>query len=281
MNTLLAVALGVTIPFSWTPGQIEVPVSVNGGAPVTFIVDTGAEYSVLSPEIAASAGVKTTRSVARDFGEASLAFGGITLPRERVMVMPFDNFKRQGRAIQGVVGYGFFERYIVSIDYDRKVLDVSEPAGFKPPDAATAIPIRFVGRLPAISVDIAVRGRAPLGATAMVDTGASQTMFIRHPFATAHRLFEATTNSTSSAPSLASGTLSLVRLAAESMTFGEWTFDDPFIRLFATAEGAAGSTETDCLIGNELLRRFRVTLDYSRKTMWLEPNAHLREPFTK
>lgn len=32
-------------------------------------------------------------------------------------------------------------------------------------------------------------------------------------------------------------------------------------------------------MGNPLLRRFRVTLDYSRKLMVLEPNRRLREPF--
>src|SRR5436190_1005098 len=216
MNTLLAAALGMTIPFSWTPGQIEVPVSVNGGAAVTFIVDTGAEYSVLSPEVAASAGVRTTRTGPRDFGEASLSFGGVTLPRQRVMVMPFDNFRRQGRAIQGLIGYGLFERYVVSIDYDRRVIDLREPDDFRPPAGAQAVAINFVGRLAAVSVDVRARGRASgpgarapgltLTANVILDTGASQSL---------------------------------------------------------------------------LLRRFRVTLDYSRRTMWLEPNGHLDEPFTK
>ena len=42
---------GITVPFTWTPGQIEVAVAVNG-TPATFLLDTGSEYSVVSTMLA-------------------------------------------------------------------------------------------------------------------------------------------------------------------------------------------------------------------------------------
>src|SRR4029450_7519134 len=43
---------GGVVPFRWTPGQIEVEVSVNGTALEWFIVDSGAEYSILDDQLA-------------------------------------------------------------------------------------------------------------------------------------------------------------------------------------------------------------------------------------
>jgi len=37
--------------------------------------------------------------------------------------------------------------------------------------------------------------------------------------------------------------------------------------------------DNDGPIGNEILRRFKVTIDYSRQRMMLEPNAHFSDPF--
>jgi hypothetical protein len=46
-----------------------------------------------------------------------------------------------------------------------------------------------------------------------------------------------------------------------------------------TASAAGISGETMGLLGGEVLRRFRVFVDYSRSQLFLEPNEHVREPF--
>ncbi len=37
--------------------------------------------------------------------------------------------------------------------------------------------------------------------------------------------------------------------------------------------------DNDGPIGNEIMRRFKVTIDYSRRRMMLEPNSQLSQPF--
>ena len=49
--------------------------------------------------------------------------------------------------------------------------------------------------------------------------------------------------------------------------------DDPLIGLSTTTEGALASEDYAGNIGNELLERFRVTLDYERRKIYLEPAA--------
>src|SRR5262249_32950819 len=53
----------------------------------------------------------------------------------------------------------------------------------------------------------------------------------------------------------------------------------PLAALSLETQGALAATDNDGPIGNEILRRFKVTLDYSQQRMWLEANGHLAEPF--
>jgi hypothetical protein len=55
------------VPFRWTPGQIEVEVSVNGTAPEWFIVDSSAEYSILDDQLAQRLHLRTTPQFGRSF----------------------------------------------------------------------------------------------------------------------------------------------------------------------------------------------------------------------
>jgi predicted aspartyl protease len=104
----------------------------------------------------------------------------------------------------------------------------------------------------------------------MVDTGASQSVMLRHPYATANGLLGLATRETAT-PSLASGTRRMVELPSDHLTIGGWMFDRPQVLAFAEPVGSAAYTETDGLIGNTLLSRFTLYVDYARKRLLLEP----------
>ena len=115
---LLAAAPCHSTPFHWTPGQIEIRVSVNGRPPRTFILDSGAEYSIVSSDLAKELGLKTAPRGPREFASGvSVDINGVQLANQDVMVMPLDNFKKQQRDIQGLIGYDFFVDRAVTSDY--------------------------------------------------------------------------------------------------------------------------------------------------------------------
>ena len=261
---------GVTIPFTWTPGQIEIAVDVNG-TPATFLLDTGSEYSIVSTRLATVLHLPTLHIGARDFtDEATLKVGGITLAGQRVMVMPFDGYQARGRHIDGLIGYHFFAAYSVRIDFAAKTLTAWKPSAFEAPAAAIEVPITFAGYLPVVAATVRLPGDLTLAARLMVDTGASQAIFLRYPFASEHRLIDAN-GQRSSAPSLADGTRTLIDVPVEQVAVGSLTFDRPNVRAFAEPVGSAASTATDGLIGNTLLSRFTLYVDYSRKRLLFEP----------
>jgi len=264
---------GVTVPFVWTPGQIEVAVIVNG-ASATFLLDTGSEYSIVSTRLAQQLRLTVEPRGARDFaGGVTLGVGPLVLPDQRVMVMPFDTYYARGRQIDGLLGFDVYDRFALKIDWGAKALTFWERDGFTPPAVAVAVPIEFSGRLPVLTATLQLDSSSPLTARLMVDTGASQSVMLRHPFSMKHDLF-ARAAGEKSAPSLADGTRRLVVIPARELAVGTLTFDRPDVLAFSEPVGSAASTATDGLIGNALLSRFTLYVDYARRRLLFEPRPH-------
>ena len=260
---------GVTVPFAWTPGQIEVRVTVNGTA-ATFLLDTGSEYSVVSSRLATALHLTAARRGDRDFADGvAIGIGSLALADQRVMVMPFDTVNARGRQIDGLLGYDVFDRFPVKIDWRAKTLTCWERAAFRPPAAALAVPMAFTGRLPVIAAQLRLEGRV-VPARLMVDTGASQSVILRYPYASANRLLDLAVGERS-APSLADGTRRLVTIPAREMSAAGLRFQAPRVEAFADPIGSAASTGTDGLIGNTLLSRFTLYIDYAHKRLYFEP----------
>jgi hypothetical protein len=257
------------VPFKWTPGQIEVAVLVNG-TPATFLLDTGAEYSVVSSRLAERLNLTVEQRGSSQFaGDVTLAVGDVVLRHPRVLVMPFDSYYARGRTIEGLVGYDFFARYVVTIDFKGTNLQIWEPSVFAPPKGAVSVPIEFAGRLPVMRSVLTLETGKSLDVRLMVDTGASQAVILRYPFTHAHGLFDLG-GPASTAPSLASGVRQLTEIPVRQIRMAKWTFPRPRVRAFAEPVGSGGSTASDGLIGNDLLARFTLSVDYSRKRLLLQ-----------
>jgi len=259
-----------TVPFAWTPGQIEVAVTVND-APATFLLDTGSEYSIVSARLATELALARDRQGSREFADdVDLSVRSVDLQHQRVMVMPFDTYYQRGRSIDGLLGYDLFSRFVVRIDFKGKSLTIWQPSAFRAPKAAAEVPLEFAGRLPVLSSVVRLAKGQALNARLMVDTGASQAVILRYPFANDHGLFDLG-GGDSTAPSLASGTRRLKEIPVEQIAVAKWTFDRPQVFAYAEPVGSGAYTDTDGLIGNTLLSRFTLYVDYPRKRLLFEP----------
>ena len=182
------------------------------------------------------------------------------------MVMPFDGYYARGRSIDGLIGYDLFARFIVAIDFRHHTLTVWEPSTFKPRGAAVSVPVEFAGRLPTVPALLEFAAGRSLPARLMVDTGASQSVILRYPYATEHDLLEPSAPSTS-ANSLASGPRKLLDVPVEQIRLGGWTFDRPAVQAYAEPIGSGAGVDSDGLIGNGLLSRFILDVDYPHRRL--------------
>jgi predicted metalloprotease with PDZ domain len=64
---------------------------------------------------------------------------------------------------------------------------------------------------------------------------------------------------------------------------GPYSWTDPLVSLSQATVGAFTSEDYAGNIGNRFLERFKVTLDYERRQMWLEPGARYarRDPMSR
>jgi hypothetical protein len=140
----------VTVPFELLKtGHMTVQVKVNGKGPYKLIFDTGAPITLLNNKIAREAGLlkdmqRPLFSFFGNMGEVSikeLQVGDQKATGVSAIVMDHPTVEAISRAfgpIDGIVGFPFFARFKMTLDYEAKTLKFV-PNGFKPPDVMKAM----------------------------------------------------------------------------------------------------------------------------------------------
>lgn len=136
----------VTVPFELLRSRhMAIQVKLNGKGPYRLIFDTGAPFNVINNRIAKDAGVitaKTPKPGIAMFGMAGqqvvkeFETGGAKLEKMPVMVMDHPTVNIMSKVlgpIDGIIGYPFFARYRMTIDYQKKEMTLV-PNGHKPAD---------------------------------------------------------------------------------------------------------------------------------------------------
>ena len=269
------------VPFRLVGGAqplIVLPTRFNGGEPIDCVLDTGASHAMLLPALADRLGVAADEvKEARGAGGAvrvaigrarTLAVGAIEA--RDVPVLISDELRRistaLGAPLGGGIGYSFLSRYRLTVDYAELAITLATPE-----ETIDAAPVRTEltftlahPNKPLILVPVMVEGTPFRFA---IDTGASTTVV---------------------SPSVAQGP-ALEGAAASGMTGGGGTVAAApgmiptqaiggvrlarvraMVAAFVDDIGAAAWAPIHGIIGGNVLRRFRVTIDYPRALLRLE-----------
>jgi hypothetical protein len=139
----------VTVPFELLKsGHMAVQVKVNGKGPFRLIFDTGAPTSLLNTRVAREAKLATNAPALPGFGTVgevkvkTLEVGGQKVEDVAAIVMDHPTVEligqKLGKRVDGLVGFPFFARFKMTIDYEKKTMTLA-PSGYKPPDVMTAM----------------------------------------------------------------------------------------------------------------------------------------------
>ena len=115
--------------------------------------------------------------------------------------------------------------------------------------------------------------------TFLIDTGASNSI-IQRSFAEEHGLAEGREGLEITLLG-AGGEEDALLTRFDSFEIGGLEIDDPVFALSETASGIAAFEDISGIIGNDILHRFTLTLDYRRQRILLEPNGLFGDPFIK
>lgn len=278
-------ASGVTqVPFDLVNNHIYAGATIDG-TKVRVLVDTGGA-NVLTTSAAARMGAKMEGKLAgRGVGEqqvdvglahmGEVRLGGAVLSKPVFYVMDLGDLARvEGTQSDGLVGFEMFRRFRVTVDYEKHVLTLADPARFQPPTGAQVVPFELADRIPIIQAKL-----DGMPVRLSVDTGSRASLTLNSPFVRQNDLVthynaatEAVTGWGVGGPERAHPT------RAGTLLLGEAAVHDVAVDLFTGQKGADADPNISGNLGAGVLRRFTVSFDYDARKMYLVPNADFAKP---
>lgn len=264
--------------------HIVASVKVNGRGPYRFFLDTGAGATCIDEKTAQELGLENagaikaegvTGSITVSYVRVdSLALGSLTLLSQKLIALPLHDLPGINTLdVHGILGYDFFSRFVVRLDYANSLLSVYANGGFQPPPGTTPIPIQLEGNVPSTTATV----NGTLEGAFRIDTGSGSSLDLHAPFVSRHRLLETATRVARRPYAGVGGMRFSAITRIESFALGPHVIHGPIVGLSESTEGVFASSNLAGNIGGGILRRFTVTLDYDSKVMYLEPNANFAD----
>lgn len=189
----------IEIPFEYHNDFIVVKIFFQKRLPLNFILDTGAEHTILlKKEIAEFLEIPYERRiqiVGSDMQEDLYAYlarrihfqmGQINIPNQSILVLEKDYLelgKRVGVEIEGIIGADIFKAYRLSINYDTRTIKIS-PSSAKKPRNFEIIPLEMYRNKPYLNSVIELSDTTSVPVKLLIDTGAGLALLLHtdtHP----------------------------------------------------------------------------------------------------
>lgn len=247
----------------------------------TWLLVSSASPSMLSSRVAAQASLSgepgTLASLPIEtLHDVTVDLPGVSLTQPVVSSLNLDPMQTSlGHPMGGILGIPFFESFVIILDYDRGQLELRDPKTFATSrTAGTAIPITREAGLPYAHARLKLVDRDRFDGSFLVDSGADNAVILFSPFVSSHRLLDPGAKPQEGE----AGTVGAA-LRAETLDLEHFTLRHPVVNLSRSTRGLTADPAHSGLIGGEVLSRFRVTWDYARDRLILEPNRRYRDPF--
>lgn len=277
------------MPFVLRSQHVFIDARVNG-VPATLVLDTGSGMCTLDSEWARALGLELNRTDGQAVGTDntsislarmdSLVLGDVVeLRDEPAALVPLSDVSaRHGQRVHGTVGFGFFMKYVVEVDFLSRVLRLHDPTTFAYAGAGERIPIDLSRRIPVLNVEV-VANNAIFPARLVLDlgTGGYASVFTK-AFVDQH-------------PELARGSRRLIGTgvggsayglvgALDELRIGNLRVPSPYVAIPSDTRGFFGLTWVDGTLGAPVLSRTRLILDYAHHEVIIEPASAMDAPFS-
>ncbi|GIL38297.1 hypothetical protein TMPK1_05340 [Rhodospirillales bacterium TMPK1] len=275
------------LPFRYEEARVYVPVTVGHEKSPWIILDTGAAPTGIDPSWAArmqlqveSGGtVSGAGAGSSKVGRAANVDLRIGAPGQEIpmhlasaMIVPLnDQLARfTGHEVLGIVGSQFFHEHVVELDFERQIALLHDPASYKPPAGAIAVPFELEGGIPMAQASLTLPSGTVVQGKFVLDLGAKATLLLTEPFIDQHQLRAAFP--TQYATGLGAGVGGPTQYAfvrAKQLSVGAASLSAPVVGL--SLKQALRSSDYAGLIGGEFFASYRTVFDYARKAMYLLP----------
>lgn len=287
----------VQIPFELRNNLIVVPVVLNGMLPLKFVVDTGVQTGILTQKAFSDIlNLKYSRKyiIAGPGGEGiveayitnnvSLDLPGIHGTGHALLVLSEDYLELRnylGTDVHGILGYELFSRFIVEINYEKKLLIVSAPQRYKVRRKYRRIPITVEDTKPYIVTDVTLSSGETIHAKLMMDSGASHGLLLEPQ---SDPRITVPANAVSSQIGRGIGGEIMGKVGrVKSLAMGDYVVKEP-VANFPDSNSymdslKIGRTARNGTMGGEILSRFNIVFNFSREEIFVKKNSSFRKKF--
>lgn len=269
------VALVDTIPFRLGDNHgIYISGNINGSEALDLLFDTGANALVISSRLVGEKVTMTMDGQQENNGsdgnhtvETSsgnkLEVGQLNW--ENVSLLSIDY-----SYLNGVVGWVVFENKIVEINYDLNLLLIHRsmetvPTGY------TKIETKMINNIPYVWGTLIV-GNKTCSNWMEYDTGSNGNLLLSRKFARANRLHKSLEFTGISHFSGSAGvSIKSKNYILPKIQLGG--FETALVPITIKGKDPHGSSESNNILGNSLLKRFNTVIDFQSFTIYLKPNS--------
>jgi len=255
---------------------------------LNFVLDTGSGGISLDSTTADYFGVKgepsnrTIRGIAgirnvSFLNNKKLRLPGLTIDSLNFHISNYDILTAvYGERIDGIIGYSVLCRYIIKIDYDSAKIEFWTKGSMKYPrgghllrPAITSLPVQMAK----------VRDNVAVETRFLIDMGAGLNMLFNRDFIKDSSLLPNNRKLYVKEAEGLGGKVDMHVTVLKEVKIGPYKFKNVPVNVFDDDYNVTSYPHLGGLIGNDLLRRFNVIINYEQREIHLLPNSHFWDPF--
>jgi len=254
-----------------------------------FILDTGSggisldsslvQYLGLTPEPSDRTvlGIGGVRKVGFLYNRTLRLPGGLMIDSLNFHVNDYEILTSvYGERIDGIVGYSFFSRYIVSINYDSSRIDVFSIGRIRYPKGGTILqPV--LRTLPV--QDARIRDNITSQSRFLFDIGAGLCLLLSSEFVEDSNFLHRKRVLFAKEAEGLGGKVDMYLTVVKEVKLGPYRFRHVPAFIFDDQYNITSYPYLSGLIGNDLMRRFNIILNYEKKEFYITPNSHFNDLF--
>jgi predicted aspartyl protease len=284
-----------TIPFELHNNLIVISVLLNSTLPLKFVLDTGVRITVLTEKsLTDLLNLQYTRKItipglggeklvdAYVVNNITLNIGKVRGSGHTILVLEEDLLQLKnylGVNVHGILGYELFDRFVVDINYNKKIITFYKPTSYKKKQRFNELSIAIEDTKPYIEANFVIRNKTIEKGKFMIDTGASHTMLF--DTRTADYIYVPQPYITSALGRGLGGTIfgSVARI--DKLWIDKYEFKG-VIATFPDPESYDTSGERNFrngTLGGGMISRFHIIFDYSNNKIYVRKNRAFRNRF--
>lgn len=287
----------VQIPIEVYNNLVVVPVVLNDALPLKFILDTGVRTTILTQKtfsdilnlsysrkytISGPGGDKLVDAYVTN--NVSIDLPGVSGRGHAMLVLAEDYLELRnylGTDVHGILGYELFSRFIIKIDYQKKLLTLMTPERFHKGSKFQVLPMVIEDTKPYVILPLVLNDGTSIDAKLLVDSGASHGLMLETSSDARIKVPEKTVSSllgrglggeifgkVGRIKSITLGTNTLENVIAN--------FPDPN-SYFDSIK--VGNVFRNGAMGGEILNRFTIVFNFPKERIYIKKNSNYKSSF--